>query len=130
MIKLNDNMLRNGSIFVIILSCLILVVYKPADEKVSVPQAMPKTSSVQSEPAPVFRYEPKSVPVGNPKVSIPSSGSYERTSPGYDSRAPLLPRYKGDVEPLYNEVQRLKERQGMTDAEAVDKILRDAGEIP
>lgn len=59
-----------------------------------------------------------------------SDDSYTRTSPGYDPKAPLLPRSKGDVEPLYNGVQRLKEQQGMTDKEAVNKILRDAGEIP
>lgn len=61
--------------------------------------------------------------------SSPDS-SYQRTRPGYDPNAPLLPRGEGDIEPLYNEVQRLKEQQGLTDAEAVDKILRDAGEIP
>ncbi|MDQ3750412.1 MAG: hypothetical protein M3367_15565 [Acidobacteriota bacterium] len=55
---------------------------------------------------------------------------YKRTSPEYDPKAPLLPRGKGDIEPLYNEVQRLKKQHGMTDKEAVDKILRDAGEIP
>lgn len=54
---------------------------------------------------------------------------YQRTSPGYDPEAPLLPRHKGDMEPVYNEVQRLKGRYGMTDEEAVEKILRDAGEI-
>jgi hypothetical protein len=41
-----------------------------------------------------------------------------------------MPRHQGDIEPLYNEVQRLKEQQGLTDEEAVNKILRDAGEIP
>lgn len=67
----------------------------------------------------------------NPSPSYSGSDStYERTRPGYDPNAPLLPREKGDIEPLYNEVQRLKEQEGMTDKEAVDKILRDAGEIP
>lgn len=61
--------------------------------------------------------------------SRPGSG-YKRTTPDYDPNAPLMPRHEGDIEPLYNEVQRLKEQKGMTDAEAVDKLLRDAGEIP
>jgi len=66
--------------------------------------------------------------------SAPSSpaynSNYQRTRPDYDANAPLLPRHKGDIEPVYNEVQRLKKERGMTDAEAVNKILRDAGEIP
>jgi uncharacterized protein YraI len=63
-------------------------------------------------------------------ISSRPDSTYQRTSPGYDPDAPQLPRHKGDIEPLYNEVQRLKEQQGMTDKEAVNKILRDAGEIP
>ncbi len=42
----------------------------------------------------------------------------------------MVLRPKGGIEPLYNEVERLKKERGMTDKEAVDKILRDAGEIP
>ena len=58
------------------------------------------------------------------------NSNYQHTPPSYNTNAPLLPRHKGDIEPLYNEVQRLKREHGMTDAEAVDKVLRDAGEIP
>jgi hypothetical protein len=62
--------------------------------------------------------------------SANTNSNYIRKSPGYDPKAPLIPRHEGDIDPLYNEVQRLKEQEGMSDEEAVNKILRDAGEIP
>jgi hypothetical protein len=62
-------------------------------------------------------YSSSSSPVQNP--------SYERTRPDYDPDAPLLPRHQGDIEPLYNEVQRRKEEQGISDREAVNQILEE-----
>lgn len=63
-------------------------------------------------------------------LSSPSSttggNNYERTNPGYDPNAPLLPRHKGDVEPLYNEVQRRKSEQGISDKEAVRQIVEES----
>jgi hypothetical protein len=52
-------------------------------------------------------------------------GDYRRTEPGYDANAPLLPRDKEDVEPLYNEVQRRKKEQGISDEEAVRQIIEE-----
>lgn len=68
-------------------------------------------------------YSSASSPVYNP--------NYKRTQSGYDSNAPLMPRDKGDIEPLYNEVQRRKELYGVSDEEAVKQIVEeyeDAGE--
>ncbi|HEV7736902.1 MAG TPA: hypothetical protein VGO47_05960, partial [Chlamydiales bacterium] len=56
---------------------------------------------------------------------IETNGNYQRTKPGYDPNAPLLPRYKGDVEPLYNEVERRKKEQGIDDKEAVRQIIEE-----
>jgi hypothetical protein len=55
----------------------------------------------------------------------PSSTGGERTEPGYDANAPLLPRDKNDVEPLYNEVERRKKEQGISDEEAVRQIIEE-----
>src|SRR5438270_13020686 len=52
-------------------------------------------------------------------------GDYRRTRPGYDANAPLLPRDKDDVEPLYNEVERRKKEQGISDEEAVRQIMEE-----
>lgn len=52
-------------------------------------------------------------------------GDYRRTGPGYDANAPLLPRDKNDIEPLYNEVERRKKEQGISDAEAVRQIIEE-----
>jgi hypothetical protein len=55
-----------------------------------------------------------------------SGGSdYRRTRPGYDANAPLLPRDKDDIEPLYNEVERRKKEQGISDEEAVRQIMEE-----
>jgi hypothetical protein len=58
----------------------------------------------------------------------PSAGGgrdYRRTEPGYDADAPLLPRDKDDVGPLYNEVERRKKEQGISDKEAVRQIIEE-----
>jgi hypothetical protein len=48
----------------------------------------------------------------------PSAGGrdYRRTEPGYDANAPLLPKDKDDIGPLYNEVERRKKEQGISGA--------------
>lgn len=64
----------------------------------------------------------------NYPAHAPATGGgrdYQRTSPGYDANAPLLPRDKDDIEPLYNEVQRRKKEQGISDEEAVRQIIEE-----
>jgi len=59
------------------------------------------------------------------RPSASGGGDYRRTRPGYDANAPLLPRDKDDVEPLYNEVERRKKEQGISDEEAVRQIMEE-----
>lgn len=67
-------------------------------------------------------YQPSTYSTGS---QIETNSNYQRTKPGYDPNAPLLPRYKGDVEPLYNEVERRKKEQGIDDKEAVRQIIEE-----
>jgi hypothetical protein len=54
-----------------------------------------------------------------------STHNYQYRKPDYNSNAPLLPRYEGDIQPLYNEVERRKAERGISDREAVNEILRE-----
>jgi hypothetical protein len=63
-------------------------------------------------------------------TSKSSDSTYQRTKPGYDPDAPLVPRYKGDIEPLYNEVERRKLGRGISDEQAVKEILEESERRP
>ncbi len=90
----------------------------------------PTESSYSTNSNPAINHNSNLNGLTNTTSNTSANSNYKRTRPSYDPNAPLLPRPKSDIEPLYNEVQRLKEQEGMTDEEAVNKILRDAGEIP
>lgn len=58
------------------------------------------------------------------------NSNYQPAQPSYNANDSLLPENKENIKPLYDEVQRLKKEHGMTDREAINKILREAGETP
>ncbi|MBX7172773.1 MAG: SH3 domain-containing protein [Pyrinomonadaceae bacterium] len=67
---------------------------------------------------------------GNTIRLIDSTPSYSDAKSNYPN-LPSSPKNDDiDIAPLYNEVQRRKAEQGITDEEAVRQILQEKGEIP
>lgn len=132
MTKENESILRFLSIAVIVVCGLLLLTHNyQNDESKRFEGAIDIT--VNSD------YVPEPQSQSNTSISQPNAANSEsgkngnvnhHISPISNSKASLNPQIKEAIKILYNEVQRLKEQEGLTDEEALKKILREAGKIP
>lgn len=129
MTKENESILRFLSIAVIVFCGLLLLTHYYQDASKRFEGAMDIT--IESD------YVPKPKPSSN--ISRPTAANSEsgkngnvnyRISQNSNSNSSLSPQIKEAIEILSKEVKRLNKQEGLTDEEALKKILREAGKIP